>query len=387
MTRKPVFLLGVTVLCLAFLLTGISGAGVEDDYQKGRFLYLEKRFGEAALTFKDFISKYPKHPLASNALYWLGECYYDQADYVKAAEEFKRVVENYPGSTKAPDAMLKWSYSLFKLGKYKEAESRLKYVVAQYPESSAAAIVREKGPLFSSRVATSPPPKPKKIPTEPAPLLPEVKAARAVLGIIKKPERGISKKSKGRKTIKTSTGSPREIPINMADIMKAIHDRDTVKVKTIMDRHPYVVEYRDKQGKTPLHMAAALDRVDMARLLLSRDADVNADSNSYIFVYTPLHEAAKHNSSRVAKFLISRGADVNAGRYVKNRKWTDRYSYTPLFQAVRFNRLELAKMLLENGADPNISAHPSTGKTPLGVARSKGYSKLIELLMEYNAVH
>ena len=387
MTRKPAFLFGVTVLCLAFLLTGISGAGVEADYKKGRSLYLEKRFGEAALIFKDFISKYPKHPLAPNALYWLGECYYSQAYYVKAAQEFQRVVENYPGSTKAPDAILKWSYSLLKLGKYKEAESRLKYVVAQYPKSSAAAIVREKSPLFSSRAATSPPARPKKIPTEPSPLLPEVKAVRAVLGIIKKPVTGTSKKSKGRKTIKTSTESPRETPLNMADIMKAIRDRDTAKVKTIMDRYPYVVEYRDKQGNTPLHLAAALDRVDIARLLLSRDADVNADTNSYIFVYTPLHEAAKHDSSRVAKFLISRGADVNAGRYIKNRKWTDRYSYTPLFQAVRVNNLELARMLLENGADPNISAHPSTGKTPLRLAHSRGYSKLIELLKEYNAVH
>ncbi len=386
MTRKPVFLFGAAVLCLALLLTGVSGADVEDDYQKGRLLYLDKRFGEAALTFKDFISKYPKHPLAPNALYWLGECYYGQADYVKAAEEFQSVVEKYPGSAKAPDAMLKWAYSLYKLGKYNEAQTRLKYVAAQYPESSAAASVRAKKTLFSSR-APSPPSKPKKIPAEPSPLLPEMKAIRAVLGIINKPETGVSKKSEDRKTIKTSTGNAKETPVNMADIMKAINDMDTVKVKTIMDRHPYVVEYRDKQGKTPLHLAAALDRVEMARLLLSRDADVNADSNSYVFVYTPLHEAAKQNSSRVAKLLISRGADVNAGRYLKNRQWADRYSYTPLFQAVRANNLELARILLENGADPNISAHPSTGETPLRLARSKGYLKLIELLKEYNAVH
>ncbi len=297
------------------------------------------------------------------------------------------MVENYPGSAKAPDAMLKWAYSLYKLGKYKEAQSRLKYVVARYPKSSAAASVREKRTLFSPRAVPPPPSKPKKIPAEPPPLLPDVKAVRAGLGLNKKPETGISKKSKVRKTTKTSTGSPRETPVNMADIMKAIRDRDTLKVKTIMDRHPYVVEYRDRQGKTPLHLAAALDRLDMARLLLSRDADVNADTNNYIFVYTPLHEAAKQNSSRVAKLLISSGADVNAGRYLKNKQWADLYSYTPLFQAVRVNHLELARILLENGADPNISAHPSTGKTPLRLARSKGYSKLIELLKEYNAVH
>jgi len=173
----------------------------------------------------------------------------------------------------------------------------------------------------------------------------------------------------------------------MADILPAIRENDMARAEAILDQYPYVVEYRDQEGNTPLHLAAALDLVDLAGLLLAHGADVNADSGSYVFAYTPLHEAARHNSQQVANLLISKGADINAGRYIRNREWADRYTYTPLLQAVRFNHFELAKVLLENGADPNISAHPSTGETPLRLARNKGYVNLTRLLLEYNAVH
>ncbi|MBW2622202.1 MAG: tol-pal system protein YbgF [Deltaproteobacteria bacterium] len=387
MTRKPVCLFGVAVCCLLLLLAGIAGASAGGDYQKGRSLYLEKKYGEAARNFQDFILKYPTDRLVSNAQYWLGECYYGLAEHAKAAKAFKKVFAKYPRSSKAADAMLKRAYSLSRLGKYRQAESQRKYVVDRYPDSAAAKKVGETASAFASRAKASPRTAVEKNQIKSSPMLPEERAVQAVLESMKALADKIGKDTRNRTLNKSSAARPVETPINMADIMQAIREGDTAKARTILDQHPYVVEYRDRERNTPLHLAAALDRVDMAGLLLARDADVNADSGNYVFVYTPLHEAARHNSPRVAKLLISKGADINAGRYIRNREWAGRYTYTPLFHAVRFNHLELAKVLLENGADPNISTHPSTGGTALRLARSKGYVELAKLLMEYDAVH
>jgi tol-pal system protein YbgF len=387
MTRKPVGPCGVTACFLVLFLAGLAGASVGDDYQKGRSFYLEKKYIEAARTFQAFILKHPTHRLASNAQYWLGECYYDLADYEKAAKEFKKVFEQYPRSAKAPDAMLKRAYSLLKLGNYSQAESQLTHVVARYPDSTAAKNTGEIASGFAFRAKASPPDEVEKNQVTSSPMLPEQRAAQAVLESVRAPENTIGKDTRNRMLDKSSVARAVETPLNMADIMLAVRDGDTAKAQAILDQHPYVVEYRDRERNTPLHLAAALDRVDMAGLLLARDADVNADSGNYVFVYTPLHEAARHNNPRVAKFLIAKGADINAGRYIRNREWADRYTYTPLFHAVRFNHLELAKVLLENGADPNISAHPSAGGTALRLARSKGYVELAKLLIKYYAVH
>ncbi len=52
--------------------------------------------GQAVLEFLDFIGQYPKHPLAVDAQYWIGEAYYSQRDYRHALVEYQKVLE-YPG--------------------------------------------------------------------------------------------------------------------------------------------------------------------------------------------------------------------------------------------------------------------------------------------------
>ena len=57
-----------------------------------------------------------------------------------------------------------------------------------------------------------------------------------------------------------------------------------------------------------LHRAAKENRVDIARALIARGADVNARDK---YGSTSLEGAAFHNSLEVAGLLIERGADVN----------------------------------------------------------------------------
>ena len=88
--------------------------------------------------FQQFLKVYPRSSLASNAQYWLGECYYGQRQFALAIREFKRVVNYYPQSSKVPAALLKIGYSHLGLHDQKSARSMFRQLVRTYPKSRAA---------------------------------------------------------------------------------------------------------------------------------------------------------------------------------------------------------------------------------------------------------
>ena len=69
----------------------------------------------------------------------------------------------------------------------------------------------------------------------------------------------------------------------------------------------------DDFGWTALHIAAMStidEQLEIAELLISRGAEVNAKDNNG---RTPLHEAARHSSAKeISALLIAKGADINA---------------------------------------------------------------------------
>lgn len=71
--------------------------------------------------FEDFLKKYPAHPLAGNAMYWLGEDYYAEGQYEKAVRVFAESYKKYPSGPKGADSLLKMGMSLGKLGKAQQA--------------------------------------------------------------------------------------------------------------------------------------------------------------------------------------------------------------------------------------------------------------------------
>jgi tol-pal system protein YbgF len=79
--------------------------GAEQAYAAALATFRAREHGQAVLDFIDFIGKYPRHALAGNAQYWIGEAYYVQRDYRQALLEFQKVVEM--GGAKVPDALVK----------------------------------------------------------------------------------------------------------------------------------------------------------------------------------------------------------------------------------------------------------------------------------------
>lgn len=108
---------------------------------------------------------------------------------------------------------------------------------------------------------------------------------------------------------------------------------------------------------TSLHWSARAGAVDTSRFLLSRGADVNAMNRAH---RTPLQLAAEMNRSDIVSLLAEAGADVNT---------QDKKGRTPLHRATYEGKVEAAEALLANGADPNVTNR--NGKTAFEIARKE----------------
>lgn len=106
--------------------------------------YIKKNYPLAVEGFKQFIKGYPKHDLADNALYWIGECYYSQKLFKDAVNTFTNLIETYPDGDKLPDAILKKGYSLIELGKPTEGISTLKELISRFPLSEEASLAQQR---------------------------------------------------------------------------------------------------------------------------------------------------------------------------------------------------------------------------------------------------
>ena len=112
-------------------------ANPREHYNYAFRLLNQNKYDDAAASFKSFLKKYPKDPLAGNASYWLGETFYMNHDFVNAADSFRQGFESSPGGPKAPDNLLKLAMSLSSLKHDKEACVVLKQVVNKFGKTSA----------------------------------------------------------------------------------------------------------------------------------------------------------------------------------------------------------------------------------------------------------
>jgi tol-pal system protein YbgF len=106
--------------------------------------YKALEHGQAVLQFLDFLARYPGHPLAINAQYWIGEAYYSQRDYRQALLEFQKVLQMPApaGNRKPADALLKLGLCYSNLREPESAEKAWQQLLQQHPRSESAAHAR-----------------------------------------------------------------------------------------------------------------------------------------------------------------------------------------------------------------------------------------------------
>ncbi len=82
--------------------------------------------------------RFPEHPLASNAQYWVGEVYYRRGDLARALSEFQRAVDGYPKIAQIPESLLKIGACYRGLKDPARARDVWQQLVKEYPGTNAA---------------------------------------------------------------------------------------------------------------------------------------------------------------------------------------------------------------------------------------------------------
>jgi tol-pal system protein YbgF len=106
--------------------------------------YLKGNYDLAVESFKLYRQQFPDSPLADNALYWIGECYFSQRKFNEAIDVFNELILTYPQGDKAAAAYLKKGLSFVELGKKDEAVATFRLLMAKYPLQDEAKIAQDK---------------------------------------------------------------------------------------------------------------------------------------------------------------------------------------------------------------------------------------------------
>lgn len=174
---------------------------------------------------------------------------------------------------------------------------------------------------------------------------------------------------------------------------------------SILSDRPSLVNFRDYDRRTPLHIAASEGHVELCQFLLERGAKINRSDR---WGGSPLDDAHRHRHADVFALLKDYGGsfgspsqannlitaasegdldevqalvefgnvDLNQGDYDKR---------TALHLAAGEGQAHIVQALCEAGADANVQDR--WGNRPLDDAKSSEYSNCVEILERYGAKH
>jgi ankyrin repeat protein len=130
-------------------------------------------------------------------------------------------------------------------------------------------------------------------------------------------------------------------------------------------------------GQTPL-MFACYNSEEIAMLLVSKGAEINVKDGTGAFTLCILAVMDESVPITLAEFLLSRGANVD-----ETDSSGPMAGYTCLMMAAGNQKPELVKFLVKNGA--NINAKTKDGATPLNMAIRENDAVIIKLLKDFGA--
>lgn len=166
-----------------------------------------------------------------------------------------------------------------------------------------------------------------------------------------------------------AAGSPLSTKVWGQDpLHSAVYQQDHSRMEELIASDSKLLEAKNGQGQTALHLAAQMGDLVAIRLLSEAGADPNAEGEEGC---TPLGVAILDRQPTAARFLLSLGADPR-------KKNSD--GDTPLHLAAFIGDLELTPLLLDSLDEPN-----RFGERPLFLAMAEHHSALASLLIEHRA--
>ena len=125
-------------------LKASESTSFEDAYKDAYETFQKGDYKAAREKFQNYLESHPGSKYSDNALYWIGESYYNEKSYEKAIVVYDDVVKKYPDGGKAPAALLKQGMAFSVLGDKKNASVIYKKVIDRYPKSEQADVARKK---------------------------------------------------------------------------------------------------------------------------------------------------------------------------------------------------------------------------------------------------
>jgi ankyrin repeat protein len=133
------------------------------------------------------------------------------------------------------------------------------------------------------------------------------------------------------------------MPVLSQEIFDAAQKGDLAKLKSLVQNNPNLVNAKNKDDDTPLHIAADAGHLEIARFLIQSGADVNSMNSS---LRNPVLMAGYQGHKDVVKLLLENGANFD---YVDDR------GYTPLRWAAVRGKKDVVELYVAKGA--KISIH------------------------------
>ena len=152
----------------------------------------------------------------------------------------------------------------------------------------------------------------------------------------------------------------------------AIHNGHTEVVRVLLEQEGIEVDATDTGGKTALHWAISNSEggVDLVTLLLRKDADINAKTNSLrdALIEVIPQAFAVYNVGPMRE-ILGRGRDLDELSQIDSE-------YLEKLQLINL------EVLLEGQIDANNDGE----LTPLHLAASQGYTDIVEVLLNQNGI-
>jgi tol-pal system protein YbgF len=120
----------------------VTGAGIDfADAPKQQFnaavdAYRAGQYAQAEEQFKAFLAANATHRLAPDAIFYLGETYFQRSRPREAAEQYLKLSTDYAKSSRAPEGLLRLGQSLAMLGSNDQACATFAEVGKRYPTAA-----------------------------------------------------------------------------------------------------------------------------------------------------------------------------------------------------------------------------------------------------------
>jgi len=157
---------GFVAATALLLLVGCGGTigeqtGGVADFERGKRLYDEGRWVDAILDLKAFVEAYPGTERTDDALFYLGNAYFQTKDYALASGQFDRLLRDFPGTLFESDARfllarcddLQSHSALLDQTETERSIGRYRVFLELYPDHPRAAEARERVRALTNRLA------------------------------------------------------------------------------------------------------------------------------------------------------------------------------------------------------------------------------------------